>query len=122
MKGITRNVLALSVIAMTAILTACGTAQAAQGIAGSVRASAEAERTATEQRILNWKDRSLGEIASPPWILAAARGDWSLFKATWPVDQDKVLKLGVAINAKQNVAMTIADVQYAARLANQLKP
>jgi hypothetical protein len=102
-------------------LASCGTAGAVQGAAASAAISGQAERTATEQRILNWKDRSLGEIASPLWLLQAARGDWSQFKATWPVNQDKVLKLGVATNAKRNVAETVADVQYAARLASQLK-
>jgi hypothetical protein len=71
--------------------------------------------------VLDWKNRSLGEEAAPAWILAAARGDWRVFKADWPVTPGKILKLGVAQNARQNVAMTIADVQYAARLANQLK-
>jgi hypothetical protein len=42
-------------------------------------------------------------------------------KETWQVGDGKILKLGAAQNASQNIAMTIGDVQYAARLANQLK-
>jgi hypothetical protein len=49
------------------------------------------------------------------------RGNWTAFKQEWPVSPDKVLKIGVARNASVNAAQTIADVQYAARLANQLK-
>ncbi|MDR1389571.1 MAG: hypothetical protein LBJ31_06290, partial [Treponema sp.] len=70
---------------------------------------------------LDWSNRGIGEIASPLWLLPAIRGNWNLFKQEWPVDSGKVLKVGVAQNASLNVAQTIADVQYAARLANQLK-
>jgi hypothetical protein len=71
--------------------------------------------------IVDWKNRSLGELAAPAWLLPAARGDWKLFKETWTVAPGKILKLGASNSGGQNTAMTIADVQYAARLANQLK-
>jgi putative heme degradation protein len=72
--------------------------------------------------VLDWQNRGIGEIAAPLWLLPAARGDWEQFRQSWKnLDSDKILKLGVANNAGRNVAMTIADVQYAARLANQLK-
>jgi hypothetical protein len=102
-------------------LNGCATANKAQGAASSIRVSAEAERTATEQFILDWKDRSIGEIAAPLWLLPATRGDWGVFKETWKPGDGKILKIGAAQNTNQNVAMTIGDVQYAARLANQLK-
>jgi hypothetical protein len=102
-------------------LVSCGTTRAAQEAAASAKISAQAERSATDMAVLDWKDRGIGEIAAPQWLLPAARGDWSQFKQTWKVDSEKILKLGVANNARQNVAMTVADVQYAARLANQLK-
>jgi hypothetical protein len=113
--------LAAALIAAALALNGCASASKAQGAASSARVSAQAERTATDQAILDWKDRSLGEIAAPLWLLPAIRGDWSAFKGTWPVADGKILKIGAAQNTSQNAAMTIADVQYAARLANQLK-
>jgi hypothetical protein len=103
------------------VLYGCAGTNAAQGTAGSIAKSVQAERTASEQVILDWKDRSIGEVAAPLWLLPAVRGDWNMFKGTWSDTGNKILKIGAAQNARQNVAMTIADVQYAARIANQLK-
>ncbi|MDR1443474.1 MAG: hypothetical protein LBI94_01205 [Treponema sp.] len=85
------------------------------------RASEDALQTADRQRVLDWKDRGLGEDASPAWLLPAVRGNFSVFKSDWQITGDKVLKVGFARAAALNSAQTIADVQYAARLANQLK-
>jgi hypothetical protein len=86
------------------------------------RASEDALKTADKMRILDWKDRGLGEDASPDWLLPAVRGNFSLFKRDWQITGDKVLKVGGPSRAGSlNAAQTIADVQYAARLANQLK-
>ena len=85
------------------------------------RISAEAERTAEPLRILDWHNRGLGEVAVPEWILPAYRGDWSVFRNEWPVEPGTVLRIGHARAATRNGAMTIADVQYAARLAAELR-
>jgi hypothetical protein len=90
-------------------------------LAQTQRISEEALKTADNQRILDWKDRSLGEDASPDWLLPAVRGNFSVFKRDWQITGDKVLKVGVARADRLNAVQTIADVQYAARLANQLK-
>jgi len=89
--------------------------------ANSARISNVAEQTADDFRIVDWKDRSIGEIASPAWLLPAVRGNWNVFKSEWPVGSGKIPKIGVARHATLNGAQTIADVQYAARLASQLK-
>ena len=99
-------------------VSSCGTGN---GAAGSARISARAEQTADAFRIVDWKDRSIGEIASPLWLYPAVRGNWNVFKSEWPVSPDKVLKIGVARHATLNGAQTVADVQYAARLASQLR-
>jgi hypothetical protein len=108
------TVIILTVSAL--FLNSCGTTKAQ-----SAAISAQAKKTAAGYAILDWQTRGIGEDAVPGWLLSAARGDWEQFKTTWKIEGDKVLKLGVAQNTTQNVAMTIADVQYAARLANQLK-
>jgi hypothetical protein len=85
------------------------------------QASIEAKKTAAPQRVLDWANRGLGEDASPAWLLPAIRGNFRIFKQEWEVQGGKVLKVGVAPAPRLNAAQTIADVQYAARLANQLK-
>ena len=84
-------------------------------------ASAEAKKTADQGRGLDWANRGLGEDASPAWLLPAVRGNFTVFKSDWQISGDKVLKVGVSRAPALNAAQTIADVQYAARLANQLK-
>jgi len=109
-------VCAALIITVIGSLAACGTAKTP-----SAEISAQAELTADSYRIVDWKDRSIGETASPDWLLPAVRGNWNVFKNDWPVSQDKVLKIGVARHATLNGAQTIAEVQYAARLASQLR-
>jgi hypothetical protein len=131
MKRLNFTVKVLLVFTATAFLPAslltlasCANAkniQAAQGIASSAAVSVQAEKSALDQRVLDWQNRGLGEVASPPWLLSAFRGDWRLFKETWPVSPDKTLFVGTARNVRQNVAMTVADVQMAARLGSRLQ-
>ncbi|GHV82077.1 hypothetical protein AGMMS49991_06350 [Spirochaetia bacterium] len=87
----------------------------------TAQASAEARKTADLNRVLDWANRGLGEEASPAWLLPAVRGNFRVFKQDWTISNDKVLKVGVSRAPALNAAQTIADVQYAARLANQLK-
>jgi hypothetical protein len=84
-------------------------------------ASEEAKKTADVNRVLDWANRGLGEEASPAWLLPAIRGNFRVFKQDWQIQNDKVLKVGVSRAPTLNAAQVIADVQYAARLANQLK-
>ncbi|MDR1505799.1 MAG: hypothetical protein LBI67_01715 [Treponema sp.] len=122
------NVLMKAAAALVLISAACSSAPVPQTqqerettmLSQTQRASEEALKTADKQRALDWKDRGLGEDASPDWLLPAVRGNFSIFKRDWQVTGDKV-KVGVARSDRLNAAQTIADVQYAARLANQLK-
>jgi hypothetical protein len=115
--------------ALTLIMAACSSAPTRQTqeeketalVSQAQRVSQEAQKRADKQRALDWKDRGLGEDASPDWLLPAVRGNFSIFKRDWQITGDKVLKLGVTRAGQLNAAQTIADVQYAANLANQLK-
>jgi len=115
----------LAVLVVMMSLASCKTtkptAAEAQAEKSSPKLSSQAEKAADDFRIVDWKDRSIGEIAVPLWLYPAVRGNWNNFKSEWPVNSSKVLKISVARNATLNGAMTIADVQYAARLASQLK-
>ena len=114
----------ITVLSGAVLLSACGSspsAAEAQAMAGSARISAQAEQAADAFRVVDWQNRSIGEIASPVWLLPAVRGNWNMFKNEWPVSPDRVLRIGVARHATLNGARTVADVQYAANLANQLR-
>jgi hypothetical protein len=126
MKTKGKIVITAIVIFTLAGFSACKSSQTVsnterQASAASANISTRAEQTADDMRIVDWQNRSIGEIACPAWLLPAVRGSWNLFKADWPVSPDKVLKYGVARHATLNGAQTIAEVQYAARLAAQLR-
>ena len=123
MKMTKRVFLAVLGIMVLMSVNSCGTTSPSekQGASNSARISAQAEQAADAFRVVDWKDRSIGEIASPLWLYPAVRGNWNTFKSEWPVSSGKVLKIGVARHATLNGAQTVADVQYAARLASQLK-
>ena len=108
-------IMIIIVIAVLISFTSCVTQTA------SDRISQIAEQTAYEYRILDWKDRTIGERASPAWLHPAVRGNWSIFRREWSISNDKVLKISVARHATLNGAQTIADVQYAVRIASQLR-
>lgn len=120
-----KKTLSVIMAVLAVIMLSCRTSKPSvsekQGAASSAKISSQAEKAADDFRVVDWKDRSIGEIASPVWLYPAVRGNWNLFKTEWPVNSGKVLKIGVARHATLNGAQTIADVQYAARLASQLK-
>lgn len=121
-RQLTKVFAAILVCAAATLGASCKTSgTAAQAKASSAIISAQAENAADDFRVVDWQNRSIGEIASPVWLLPAVRGNWNMFKSEWPVRADRVLKIGVARAAALNGAQTIADVQYAARLASQLK-
>jgi hypothetical protein len=119
----TKNAIGQAVSAMLslAVLLLAASCAGTGGAVSSAAISAQAARTADNQRIADWKDRSIGEIAAPLWLLPAAKGDWGIFRETWNTDPSTILKLGASQGQNLNAAQTIADVQYAARIANQLK-
>ena len=124
MKKTTRIISLATVVTLMICFIGCKSTQTPsekQAEASSAIISAQAEKAADEFRVVDWKDRSIGEIASPVWLFPAVRGNWNSFKTEWPVSSDRVLKISVARHATLNGAQTVADVQYAARLASQLK-
>jgi hypothetical protein len=116
MKAASLALCLLTVLAGTACKSTAKTQEAA-----SKAISAQAEREALPAKTIDWSNRGIGEVADPPWILPARRGNWTKFKEEWNIGSEKVLKLGIARNANLNAAQTIADVQYAAQQARQLR-
>jgi hypothetical protein len=71
--------------------------------------------------IVDWANRSLDVPAVPGWLKAAALGNTNQFKTEFSIAPDAVVRLHQTEAASRNQAMTIVQVTYAARLANQLK-
>jgi hypothetical protein len=131
MKSFRMKMMMKAAAFLVLLAAACGSAPAGKSASAPEQdtpmlsqtraASRAAAETADKQRVLDWKDRSLGEDASPAWLLPAIRGNWTVFKRDWQITGDKVLKMHPTRADRLNAAQTIADVQYAANLANQLK-
>jgi hypothetical protein len=112
------------VIAALAVLFVLGCASqqaSAPLIERTAPASDTAEKTANNQKTLDWANRALGEQASPPWLLPAIRKNFSVVRQEWQTSSDKMMRVGISRGSKLNAAQTIADVQFSASLARELK-
>ncbi|MDR0910070.1 MAG: hypothetical protein LBM77_09935 [Spirochaetaceae bacterium] len=77
--------------------------------------------TPTQQYVLDWSNRSLGMEYNPRWLQKMVQGDSSDVRANLKLPDTMVMRLAVATSLYKNNAETIADVNYASQLANELK-
>jgi hypothetical protein len=75
----------------------------------------------TRSVIIDWANRNLDVPPVPGWLKAAVLGNTNQFRQEYGLGPDRVLKLHQTEAAGRNQAMTIVQVTYAARVANQLK-
>ena len=46
--------------------------------------------------VIDWTDRTLGEIAAPTWLKNMRRGNSDTFKTQWGMDSNRVVKVSMA--------------------------
>ena len=116
-----KTLFAISALAALLVFGCASQQGTAPLIERTAPASETAEKTAGNQKTLDWANRALGEIASPPWLLPAIRKNYSVVKQEWQTGADKIMRVGISRGPKLNAAQTIADVQFSASLARELK-
>jgi hypothetical protein len=78
--------------------------------------------TPTNQYILDWSNRNLGEPYAPDWLKDLVRGNPTKALAAYGLNESEtMIRYTVVNNVNRNVAMSVADANYAAQLANELK-
>jgi hypothetical protein len=108
------------------VLSSCGSAPSKPAEAPPNPKAAESKEAnievePTKQVILDWANRSAGEDSRPSWLRSLVKGNAGPFKEDFGISQDHVVRFTVFQNNNRNVAGTVADVQFAAQLANELK-
>lgn len=70
--------------------------------------------------VVDWADRTLGEIASPAWLLATKRGNGDVFKKQWGIDQNRVIKIGYGYGQTEAAAQAISRAGFSFSQAAEL--
>lgn len=73
-----------------------------------------------EQVVVDWTDRSLGEISSPSWLLPLRRGNSGLFKQEWGIDENRVVKSSLAYGRTRAEAQTLSQTNFVFIQAQEL--
>jgi ketosteroid isomerase-like protein len=77
--------------------------------------------SANRMVIRDWSDRSIGEVANPPWLFSARRGNFDALKSDFGIDPAYICRAGTGINVNRNAALIQADVLFAVQLAQELR-
>jgi hypothetical protein len=121
------KIILIGAVCVSAILaSSCASAAKAAASTGPKSASDTLKNTSveeqpTKQLILDWANRSTGEDARPAWLKSLVKGNSRAFKSEYGINDSDVVRYTVFENANKNVAETVADVQFAAQLANELR-
>jgi hypothetical protein len=107
---------ALAVLAVTLLFTALGCASAKT-------AAANVAVDPIRVQVLGWKNQNLGEPQAPAWLKMAVKGNFQQLKQDYAgsVGASDVVKLATFQHENLNMATTIADVQFFANVARELK-
>lgn len=73
-----------------------------------------------EQVVVDWTDRSLGELSSPSWLLPLRRGNSGLFKQEWGIDENRVVKSSLAYGRTRAEAQTLSQTNFVFIQAQEL--
>lgn len=82
-----------------------------------------AKKIEAETVVVNsdWKDKALGEVENPAWVMQLIRGGDSVFRREWGVKSDRVIRTGRGSGFTQNSAKTKSQLSVASAIANELK-
>lgn len=70
--------------------------------------------------VVDWADRTLGEVAAPVWLRNMNRGNSDTFKQQWSVDAGRVVKLSKAAGKTQAIAQALSRSGFAYTQAAEL--
>ena len=110
------NALAAGVIAASMVLcmTACGSTKADPTV--KVNVDDDIDKVV----VIDWTDRTLGEIAAPTWLKNMRRGNSDTFKEQWSLDSGRVVKVSMATGKTEATAQALSRAGFAYTQAAEL--
>ena len=102
-------------------LVLCGLA----GCSSTKQESAGKVETAADDEIdkivvVDWTDRTLGEVSAPIWLQNLRRGNADLFKEQYGINSDRIVKISMAMANTEAVAQALSRSGFAYSQAAEL--
>lgn len=63
--------------------------------------------------VIDWTDRTLGEVAAPQWLKNMRRGNSDTFKQQWGTDANRVVKVSMATGKTEATAQALSRAGFA---------
>ena len=70
--------------------------------------------------VVDWTDRTLGEIAAPTWLKNMRRGNSDTFKEQWGLNSNRVVKVSMATGKTEATAQALSRAGFAYTQAAEL--
>lgn len=70
--------------------------------------------------VIDWTDRTLGEVAAPQWLKNMRRGNSDTFKQAWGTDANRVVKVSMATGKTEATAHALSRAGFAYTQAAEL--
>lgn len=70
--------------------------------------------------VIDYTDRTLGEVAAPQWLKNMRRGNSDTFKQQWGTDANRVVKVSMAIGKTEATAQALSRAGFAYTQAAEL--
>lgn len=108
MKKITNLLAAGTMIAAMIYVTGCASAPKADPTL-KVNVDDDVDKVV----VIDWTDRTLGEVAAPQWLKNMRRGNSDTFKTQWGMDSSRVVKVSMATGKTEATAQALSRAGFA---------
>ena len=110
-KTITNVMVAGTLMALVLGLSSCGTTKVISDTVNKVEVDSDDE--VDKVVVVDWTDRTLGEIAAPTWLKNMRRGNSDTFKTQWGMDSNRVVKVSMATGKTEATAQALSRAGFA---------
>ena len=110
-KTITNVMVAGTLMALVLGLSGCGTTKVISDPVNKVEVGSDDE--VDKVVVVDWTDRTLGEIAAPTWLKNMRRGNSDTFKEQWGLDSNRVVKISMATGKTEATAQALSRAGFA---------
>ena len=117
-KTITNVMVAGTLMALVLGLSGCGTTKVISDTVNKVEVDSDDE--VDKVVVVDWTDRTLGEIAAPTWLKNMRRGNSDTFKTQWEMDSNRVVKVSMATGKTEATAQALSRAGFAYTQAAEL--
>ena len=110
-KTITNVMVAGTLMALVLSLSGCATTKVISDPVNKVEVGSDDE--VDKVVVVDWTDRTLGEIAAPTWLKNMRRGNSDTFKEQWGLDSNRVVKISMATGKTEATAQAVSRAGFA---------